>query len=150
MILDAGLLRGWPKERAELYGKPHLGARYTHDTAYEPTQARCAVCGRRACNCHHVARRSWGKTFRLVTPNGVWELRSPLFALCGSGTTGCHGKFHDGGLHAEWVWRTGAAEEAWWSGTMLREYPPHSPDLYEFGYWAITDRYGNEIIREVK
>lgn len=30
MILDAGLLRGWPKERAELYGKPHLGARYTH------------------------------------------------------------------------------------------------------------------------
>ena len=24
------------------------------------------------------------------------------------------------------------------------------PDLYEFGYWAITDRYGNEIIREVK
>ena len=44
MILDAGLLRGWPKERAELYGKPHLGARYTHDTAYEATQARCAVC----------------------------------------------------------------------------------------------------------
>ena len=75
---------------------------------------------------------------------------SPLFALCGSGTTGCHGKFHDGGLRAEWVWRTGAAEEAWWSGTMLREYPPHSPDLYMFGYWAITDRYGNEIIREVK
>lgn len=99
---------------------------------------------------HHVARRSWGKTFRLVTPNGVWELRSPLFALCGSGTTGCHGKFHDGGLRAEWVWRTGAAEEAWWSGTLLREYPPHSPDLYMFGYWAITDRYGNEIIREVK
>ncbi len=91
MILDAGLLRGWPKERAELYGKPHLGARYTHDTAYEPTQARCAVCGRRASNCHHVARRSWGKTFRLVTPNGVWELRSPLFALCGSGTTGSTG-----------------------------------------------------------
>lgn len=112
MTVDAGVLRGWSKERAELYGKPHLGARYTGVTAYEPTQARCAVCGRRASNCHHVARRSWGKTFRLVTPNGVWELRSPLFALCGSGTTGCHGKFHDGGLRAEWVWRTGAAEEA--------------------------------------
>lgn len=41
------------------------------------------MCGRRASNCHHVARRSWGKTFRLVTLNGVWELRSPLFALCG-------------------------------------------------------------------
>ena len=33
MIFDAGLLRGWPKERAELYGKPHLGARYTHDVS---------------------------------------------------------------------------------------------------------------------
>ena len=29
MILEASQLRGWPKERAELYGKPHLGARYT-------------------------------------------------------------------------------------------------------------------------
>ena len=35
MILDAGILRGYPKERAELYGKPHLGARYTHGKAYE-------------------------------------------------------------------------------------------------------------------
>lgn len=47
-------------------------------------------------------------------------------------------------------WPKERAEEAWWSGTLLREYPPHSPDLYMFGYWAITDRYGNEIIREVK
>ena len=29
MILDAGQLRGMAKDRAELYGKPHLGARYT-------------------------------------------------------------------------------------------------------------------------
>lgn len=28
MTVDAGVLRGWSKERAELYGKPHLGARY--------------------------------------------------------------------------------------------------------------------------
>ena len=59
MILDAGQLRGMAKDRAELYGKPHLGARYTRGASYEALQQRCAVCGRRAGSCHHVARRSW-------------------------------------------------------------------------------------------
>ena len=86
MILDASQLRGWPKERAELYGKPHLGARYTGKRSYEPTQPRCCVCGRRATNCHHVAHRGWGLEFELAAPGGTWSLRSPLFALCGSGT----------------------------------------------------------------
>lgn len=148
MILDAGQLRGMAKDRAELYGKPHLRARYTRGGSYEALQQRCAVCGRRAGSCHHVARRSWGRSFRLVTPNGTWDLRSPLFALCGSGTTGCHGGFHDGGLRAEWSWRSSVYEEAWWSGELLREYGPHHPGLYEYGYWLITDRYGNEMIRE--
>ena len=57
MILDAGILRGYPKERAELYGKPHLGARYTHGKAYEPLSPYCCVCGRRAGSVHHVAHR---------------------------------------------------------------------------------------------
>lgn len=48
MILQASQLRGWPKERAELYGKPHLGARYTGKRSYELLQDRCCVCGRRA------------------------------------------------------------------------------------------------------
>ena len=104
MILQASQLRGWPKERAELYGKPHLGARYTGKRSYELLQDRCCVCGRRAQSCHHVAHRSWGLEFELVTPNGTWSLRSPLFALCGSGTTGCHGGFHTGLLSAEWRW----------------------------------------------
>ena len=47
MILQASQLRGWPKERAELYGKPHLGARYTGKRSYELLQDRCCVCGRR-------------------------------------------------------------------------------------------------------
>lgn len=38
MILQASQLRGWPKERAELYGKPHLGARYTGKRSYELLQ----------------------------------------------------------------------------------------------------------------
>lgn len=151
MILDSRQLRGLSKERAELYGKPHLGARYTGGRRYELTQPRCCVCGRRATNCHHVARRSWGREFRLVTPRGTWDLRSPLFALCGSGTTGCHGRFHGGaGLRAEWRWLSEEYEEAWWDGRLLRLCEPNGPRLYEYGYWAITDRYGNEIIREGK
>lgn len=111
MILDAGILRGYPKERAELYGKPHLGARYTHGKAYEALSPRCCVCG--------------------------------------SGTTGCHDKFHGGArLKAEWAWRSKVYEEAWWSGELLEVYEPHSPGLYEYGYWLITDRDGNEMIRE--
>lgn len=150
MILDASQLRGWPKERAELYGKPHLGARYTGKRSYEPTQPRCCVCGRRATNCHHVAHRGWGLEFELAAPGGTWSLRSPLFALCGSGTTGCHGRFHGAGLKAEWRWRHPVYEEAWWTGQLLEVYEPHDPGLYEYGYWAIVDRDGNEIIREGK
>ena len=149
MILDAGILRGYPKERAELYGTPHLGARYTHGKAYEPLAPYCCVCGRRAGSVHHVARRSWGETFRLVTPRGTWDLRSPLFCLCGSGTTGCHEKFHGGArLKAEWKWRSTVYEEDWWAGELLQTYGPHSPGLYEYGYWLVTDRDGHEMIRE--
>ena len=126
MILEASQLRGWPKERAELYGKPHLGARYTGK------------------------RRGWGLEFKLVAPGGTWDLRSPLFALCGSGTTGCHGRFHGAGLKAEWRWRHPVYEEAWWTGQLLEVYEPHDPGLYEYGYWAIVDKDGNEIIREGK
>ena len=67
MILQASQLRGWPKERAELYGKPHLGARYTGKRSYELLQDRCCVCGRRAQSCHHVAHRSWGKSTSRTT-----------------------------------------------------------------------------------
>ena len=149
MILDAVVLRGYPKERAELYGKPHLGAHYTHGKAYEALSPQCCVCGRHAGSVHHVAHRSWGETFRLVTPCGAWDLRSPLFCLCGSGTTGCHDKFHGGArLKAEWRWRHPVYEEAWWTGQLLQVYEPHDPGLYEYGYWLITDRDGNEMIRE--
>jgi len=41
-------------------------------------------------------------------------------------------------------------EEAWWTGQLLEVYEPHHPGLYEYGYWAITDEHGNEMIREGK
>ena len=148
MILDAVQLRGWARERAELYGKPHLGARYTGKRRYELLQSRCCVCGRPAQSCHHVAHRSWGLEFELVTPNGTWELRSPLFALCGSGTTGCHNGFHGGAaLKAEWRWHSEVYEKAWWTGELLQAHRQHDPALYDYGCWAITDRDGNEFFR---
>lgn len=36
------------------------------------------------------------------------------------------------------------------SGERVQVYEPHHPGLYEYGYWVITDRYGNEMIREGK
>lgn len=148
LILKSSQLGGMPLERAELYGKPHLGCRYTSGDRYEALQPVCAVCGRRAGSCHHVARRSWGKAFRLETENGTWDLRSPLFALCGSGTTGCHGRFHTAGLRAEWRWRSDEYGEAWWRGELLRDYGPHHPGLYGYGCWVVTDGAGHEMIRE--
>lgn len=54
------------------------------------------------------------------------------------------------GLRAEWRWRSKVYEEAWWTGQLLEVYEPHHPGLYEYGYWAITDEHGNEMIREGK
>jgi hypothetical protein len=45
-------------------------------------------------------------------------------------------------------WRHPVYEEAWWTGQLLQVYEPHSPGLYEYGYWLITDRDANEMIRE--
>ena len=94
MIVSASQLRGVPKDRAELYGKPHVGARYVGNR-YELAAERCGICGRQATNCHHIVPRRCGD-FALVTPRGTWRLRSPLIALCGSGTTGCHDGVHGG------------------------------------------------------
>lgn len=48
---------------------------------------RCAVCGDARVTKHHAVPRSQGGT------NG------PQLHLCGSGTTGCHGKAEDKRLH---------------------------------------------------
>ena len=143
-------LRGLSIEKAELYGKPHIGAHYTgHSaTSYERTWEWCAICGRRAQSVHHVAHRSWGDRFELVTNNGEWSLRSPLFALCGSGTTGCHDGFHMGAyLRARWVWDDPLYQDAWWDGLILARFKPHHPAIYRYGYWAIDDLRDGTTIR---
>lgn len=141
-------LRGLSLERAELYGKPHIGARYTGGSSYERTYERCCVCGRPATNCHHVVPRGLGERFPLVTPDRTWLLRSPLFALCGSGTTGCHDAFHGGAhLEARWVWDEEQYERWWWDGIMLEKWGPHATELYGFGEWQINVRSTGKIIR---
>ena len=141
-------LRGLSLERAELYGKPHVGVRYTGGSGYERTAERCCICRRPATNCHHVAPRRMGDSFPLVTPDRTWLLRSPLLALCGSGTTGCHNGFHGGSrFEARWVWDEEQYERWWWDGALLEEWGPHATELYGFGEWQITDKNTGRIIR---
>lgn len=141
---------GLSYEKASLYGLPHIGARYRRSgckwkrngaRSYERTQEWCCICGRPATNCHHVVPISYGEVFELSTPNGDWALRSPLFALCGSGTTGCHNGFHGGAwLKARWVWDSPEYEREWWDGVLLARYAPHHPALYCYGQWVIENR----------
>lgn len=141
-MIGMARLRGLPAGVAELYGKPHVGARYTGagKRDYERSQGWCCICGRPAQSCHHVVPRGKGEVFELVAPNGTWGLRSPLFALCGSGTTGCHDGFHGGARYvARWVWDAAEFERQWWDGELLGRHPPHDPALYLYGRWEIED-----------
>lgn len=61
--------------------------------------ARCAFCGRRATNRHHIVPRSQGGS------------KGPTVCVCGFGNaSGCHGRLHDGRLHLRpdgngwWEW----------------------------------------------
>lgn len=137
------LLRGMSLQHAELYGKPHIGAEYMGESvkSHRTWQGSvCAVCGRPATNVHHVSPLSRGRTFRLETQVGVWELKPALFALCGTGTTGCHNGFHGGArFKAEWVWDNDRDAHEWWRGELLLMMRPHDPMLYLYGWWEIAD-----------
>lgn len=149
-------LHGISIEKAALYGLPHIGARYAQEgkkwsrsgaRRYEKTCDFCFICGRPSTNCHHVVPLSCGQVFELETPRGTFPLRSPLFALCGSGTTGCHNGFHGAArFKAAWSWDDPEFERAWWDGRLLSQYPPHSPQLYNYGAWLIEDRFTHQLI----
>lgn len=148
-MVDAKQLHGWSLEDAECMGKPHFGARYTTKDAknlggYVRESWLCSICGRDAINTHHQPYR---QTFEMVTPNGIWTLKPALFALCGSGTTGCHGAIEHNRIKVRWKWDTPEAEAAWWSGELLAKYGPHSIELYRFGAWDIELENGGHIER---
>ncbi len=143
-------LCGLSLEVAERYGKPHVGAFYAGSgvkTHKRRGDARCAVCGRPVGSVHHEPPLSRGHVFLLRTKWGQFVLKPSLFALCGSGTTGCHNDFHGGArFKPYWVWRSDEFAEMWWDGTLLKTIHPHSPELYEYGYWRIHDaRTGRDI-----
>lgn len=143
MIVDSSVLNGLSYGKASLYGMPHLGAVYTGKSVgdYKRTVSRCVICGRPATNCHHVVPLSVGRRFELGTPRGTFRLRPPLFALCGSGTTGCHNGFHGGARFVpRWVWDSEECEGMWWSGELLERCGAHSPELFGYGHWEIKDR----------
>lgn len=99
--------------------------------------AHCVICGARATNSHHVPAVGVGGgngQFQL----GGMVLKPALIALCGSGTTGCHGRAHQGILQFRWVWDTEEYARDWWNGKLLEEYRPHDERLYYFGHWVIS------------
>lgn len=137
------MLRGLSLDVAELYGKPHIGAFFRTQSPKShklEEGARCPICGRPATNAHHVVPLSKGDRFRFDTGKYMTILRSPLFALCGSGTTGCHNDFHGGArFHAHWKWLNDFYAKAWWDGRLLQDYGAHSRELFKFGRWEIED-----------
>lgn len=136
------LLGGLSAERAELFGKPHIGAFYArkgdrHSQRVEDG-ASCVCCGRRATNAHHAC--PLGRAGQIAV--GGKTLFSALVAVCGSGTAGCHNGFHGGSRYEiGWVWHSAESAREWWSGEMFaRGIEPYSPELYAFGHYVIRDK----------
>ena len=149
MIPPMKQLRGLPYKTAELYGKPSIGAGYTGFDLNRhrlDLYARCCICGAWASNAHHWPQRS-KRAFTLGTPIGQFVLLPPLFAVCGSGTTGCHGDWHRGLIEVEWIWDDEDSQEAWWDGSFLRKYSP-GDWLFKYGGYVFRDkRDGREWTR---
>lgn len=147
----AAMLRGLSVEAAQKFGMPHIGAHYEGRgvrTNRLDEDAACAFCRARATNAHHVPNVGMGARNSGFHLDG-WFLRPALIALCGSGTTGCHGDCHNGRMHIAWHWDSDEYARAWWEGELLREYGPHSPMLYCYGEWVITRR-GIGTVRRIR
>lgn len=144
-------LHGWSYADASLMGMPHVGAVYRGRANRLEENSSCLICGSPGENAHHAVPKGQGKQmFNLITPVGTFPLRSPLFAVCGSGTTGCHNGFHGGGLYrVRWEWDDPDTERAWWSGALLSDgYAPHDARLWLMGRYVIERR--GEFFREVR
>ncbi|MEG2533466.1 MAG: hypothetical protein RSB04_10700 [Gordonibacter sp.] len=164
---------------AQLMGLPHIGSAYVPGWSrkrrrYERQSEVCEVCGEaRAESTHHIVAVGMGgrQSARAIETDdsfcakidndavqfpgfvrskmGSFEVYTPLIAVCGDGTRGCHGKFEHGTLSVEWHWLDSLCAELWESGWILSHgYEPNSSALYEFGFYRILDH--GEVIREVR
>lgn len=139
-IPERSLLRGLSVDAAECFGKPHINAWYLSDNNINSYRfnhdAVCPHCGERATNVHHCPPKSKG-VFML---HGH-VLRPSLLALCGSGTTGCHGKIHKRQIIPKWYWLSDEFAEAWWNGEMLESIEPHDEVLWQYGFWVFEKSF---------
>lgn len=162
---------------AKLMGLPHIGSAYTgrwrkdKRLGYVRIAKVCQVCEcARSTSTHHIIPIGMGgrQSGRSITVNvdycraydqrfGVdvdyprtsYDVYTPLIALCGSGTQGCHGEFEDGVLEAIWVWDDELCRDLWEAGWMLfHGYAPNDGRLFEFGHYEIM-RSG-EVSKAVK
>lgn len=164
---------------AKLMGLPHIGSAYVAGWArkrrrYERTSEICEVCGQaRSESTHHIVAVGMGgrQSASVIevedafcaevdksavqfpgfveSKMGKFEVYTPLIAVCGDGTQGCHGKFEAGLLKVEWQWHDKLCADLWESGWILSHgYEPNSSDLFEFGSYRIFER--GEVVREVK
>lgn len=136
--------------KAEMFGMPHAGARYTGRgvARYARTQDECAICGAPARSVHHTASRGLGAR-AMETRFGDFSLRPALMCLCGTGTTGCHGDIEGGRMRVEWVWDDPDFGERWRSGYLLAHgFAPHDPELYALGRWEA--RRGDQLIKTMR
>lgn len=124
-------------------GMPHLGARYTGPGVNDyrlDDGAACAFCGRLAAHAHHEPPKgTGGGVLHLATPEGTFDLRPALIALCPE----CHESRHAKGgperLGIRWEWDDPIQAMRWWRGGMLAGgTEPHSPDLFGSGRYALT------------
>lgn len=147
-VPPASLLRGLSVATASKFGMPCVGAHYEGSgvrTNRLDDGARCTFCRMPATNSHHVPAVGMGAGNATFTLHG-YRLRPALIALCGSGTTGCHGECHSGLMRIEWRWDSDEYAEAWWMGDLLREYGPANPLLFGYGEWVI-ERPGKTVRR---
>ena len=154
-VPDSSQLRGLSFPKASLYGMPHIGAKYWKEemdaTKWTGDYRQCACCGKVGGqhNRHHEPPRSNG-TFLLETPRGKFVLFPALIDLCGSGTTGCHGKRTNGILKISWSWYEEEFAEAWWDGSLLSKpyHEPHGNWLWDYGRYVFEmDGKGWEVRR---
>ena len=143
-------LSGLSVAKASLYGMPHLGCFYEGEgvnSHKREADALCTICGKPADNAHHEPPKGTAPLFVLKTGWGAFLLKPALIALCGSGTTGCHGDRHNGRYEFRWEWKSAEYAEKWWSGWFLAHgYDPHDPRLYEFGHWEIKDKKTRRLL----